>query len=247
MGKLVLYHAWASSASRKVRFCLAEKGLAYERHALDLRKFEHHTPEYRKLNPSGVVPALLHDGAPIIESTIINEYLDDVFPEPSLRPADARERAEMRLWSKYVDDVCLPAVLVQNWSRVMRPVAENWTDAELEAHLKNIPTQERRDIWRRMARQPYTAAELAASMDKLRDMIRRVEATLRTRPWLAGGSFSLADINMTPYVKRVEELESVQLDPERHPKIADWWRRITDRPGFKHARIGAFEAQMDEK
>src|SRR3546814_3149647 len=74
----------------------------------------------------------------------------------------------MRLWSKYVDDVCLPAVLVQNWSRVMRPVAENWTDAELEAHLKNIPTQERRDIWRRMARQPYTAAELGASMDKLR-------------------------------------------------------------------------------
>src|SRR3546814_10615896 len=65
----------------------------------------------------------------------------------------------MRLWSKYVDDVCLPAVLVQNWSRVMRPVAENWTDAELEAHLKNIPTQERRDIWRRMARQPYTRSE----------------------------------------------------------------------------------------
>src|SRR3546814_18046500 len=95
----LLYHAWASSASRKVRFCLAEKGLAYEGHALDLRKFEHHTPEYRKLNPSGVVPALLHDGAPIIESTIINEYLDDVFSEPSLRPADARERAGMRPWS----------------------------------------------------------------------------------------------------------------------------------------------------
>src|SRR3546814_19993489 len=91
---------------------------------------------------------------------------------------------------------------------ILRPVAENWTDAELEAHLKNIPTQERRDIWQRMARQPYTAAELAASMDKLRDMIRRVEAALRTRPWLAGGSCPLADINMTPYVKRGEELES---------------------------------------
>src|SRR3546814_1617009 len=178
MGKLVLDHAWASSASRKVRVCLAEKGLAYEGHALDLRKFEHHTPEYRKLNPSGVVPALLHDGVPIVESTIINEYLDDVFPEPALRPAGARERAEMRLWSKYVDDVCLPAVLVQNWSRVMRPVDENWTDAELEAHLKNLPTQERRDIWRHMARQPYTAAELGASMDKLRDMIRHVEAKI---------------------------------------------------------------------
>src|SRR3546814_20090195 len=99
----LLYHAWASSASRKVRFCLAEKGLAYEGHALDLRKFEHHTPEYRKLNPSGVVPALLHDGAPIIESTIINAYLDDVFPAPSLRTAEARERAAKRIWSKYVD------------------------------------------------------------------------------------------------------------------------------------------------
>src|SRR3546814_10067655 len=140
----------------------------------------------------------------------------------------------MRLWSKYVDDVCMPAVLVKNWSRVMRPVAENCTDAELEAHLKNIPTQERRDIWRRMARQPYTAAELGASMDKLRDMIRRVEATLRTRPWLAGGSFSLADINMTPYVKRMEELASAQLDPERHPKKSE-----ERRGGKKSVRQGS--------
>lgn len=183
---------------------------------------------------------------PIVESTIINEYLDDAFPEPPLRPADPRERAEMRLWSKYVDDVCLPAVLVQNWSRVMRPVAENWTDEELEAHLRNVPTQERRDIWRRMARQPYTEDEIAASIDKLRDMVRRIEAVLQNRPWLAGGDFSLADINMTPYVKRVEELEPAQLDPKRHPEAADWWQRIIARRGFQHARIGAFEAQMDE-
>src|SRR3546814_14118392 len=76
----------------------------------------------------------------------------------------------MRLWSKYVDDVCLPAVLVQNWSRVMRPVAENWTDAELDAHLNNLPTQERRDIWRRMARQPSTAAARGAAVQNVRDM-----------------------------------------------------------------------------
>src|SRR4026207_2035940 len=74
-----LHHAWRSSASRRVRLCLEEKGLAYESRPVDLAKMEHHTPEYLRINPNGVIPALVHDGRPLYESGTICEYIDEAF------------------------------------------------------------------------------------------------------------------------------------------------------------------------
>ena len=59
---MILYHGWRSSASRRVRLCLEEKGLSYEGHVVDMEKLEHHSPEYLKINPNGVIPTLIHDG-----------------------------------------------------------------------------------------------------------------------------------------------------------------------------------------
>ncbi|MCK5362732.1 MAG: glutathione S-transferase family protein, partial [Gammaproteobacteria bacterium] len=121
--KLILYHAWSSSASRKVRLCLAEKGLAYESRVLDLRRFQHHGDWYKAFNPNGIVPCLLVDDRPLVESNLIDEFLDEWAPRPALMPVDPLQRHEVRRWSKYVDDVCLPAVQKPNWTRSMQPIA----------------------------------------------------------------------------------------------------------------------------
>ena len=92
---MILHHGWRSSASRRVRLCLAEKGLAYEGHEVDMARMEHHSPEYLKINPLGVIPTLIHDGKPLHESGTICEYLDETFPAPPLRPDTPYERAEM--------------------------------------------------------------------------------------------------------------------------------------------------------
>ena len=86
---LVLYHAWASTCSQKVRFVLAEKGLPWQGRVLNLRRFEHLSDEFLALNPDGLVPVLLHDGFKLRESTVINAYLDEVFPDPPLTPPGA--------------------------------------------------------------------------------------------------------------------------------------------------------------
>jgi len=65
---MILHHGWRSSASRRVRLCLEEKGLSYESHVVDMAKLEHHSPEYLKINPNGVIPALIYDGRPLHES-----------------------------------------------------------------------------------------------------------------------------------------------------------------------------------
>jgi glutathione S-transferase len=93
---IILHHGWRSSASRRVRLCLAEKGLAYQGHAVGMAAMEHHSPEYLRINPLGVIPTLVHDGRPLHESGTICEYLDEMFPAPPLRPDTPYERAEMR-------------------------------------------------------------------------------------------------------------------------------------------------------
>ena len=76
----ILHHGWRSSASRRVRLCLEEKGIAYEGHVVDMARMEHHSPEYLKINPLGVIPTLIHDGRPLHESGTICEYLDETSP-----------------------------------------------------------------------------------------------------------------------------------------------------------------------
>ncbi len=101
---LELYHFALSTCSQKVRLVLAEKNLEFVSHEVDLISGAQHDPEYVKLNPKHVVPTLVHDGRALIESTLINEYLEDAFPEPPMLPADPRERHAARLWTKRLDD-----------------------------------------------------------------------------------------------------------------------------------------------
>ena len=112
---LELYHNAFSSCSQKVRIVLGEKGLDWKSHVVDLQGGGQHDPEYVKLNPNHVVPTLVHDGRVLIESTLINEYLEDAFPEPSLRPTDAVARHAMRLFVKQIDEYVHPAAGVDEF------------------------------------------------------------------------------------------------------------------------------------
>jgi len=80
---LELYHSVNSVCAQKVRVVLAEEGLEY-REQLMTRADDQFDPEYMKLNPNAVVPTLVHDGRPVIESSVILYYLDEVFPQPPL-------------------------------------------------------------------------------------------------------------------------------------------------------------------
>jgi glutathione S-transferase len=101
---LALYHNDMSSCAQKVRLMLAEKGLQWESRHLNLRAGEHQQAWYVKLNPRAVVPTLIDGDIVVPESNVINEYLDERFPDPPLKPADPFGRAKMRLWTKQLDE-----------------------------------------------------------------------------------------------------------------------------------------------
>ena len=96
-----LYDFKSSPNSQRVKVVLEEKKLPFEIVPIDLRKGEQKTPEFLKLNPYGKVPVLTDGDTVLYESCIINEYLEEKYPDPPLMPADLGKRAKARILIDY--------------------------------------------------------------------------------------------------------------------------------------------------
>ena len=144
--KLTLYHSVESTCSQKVRFALCEKHLQWQEKNINLRKGEQFDPDYIKLNTKAVVPTLVHDDRVIRESTVIIEYLDDVFAEPALKPESPYERAMMRLFLKAFDEEVHPSVGILSYAIVLRHQMNSlYTEQEMAQHFRKIVDPMRRE------------------------------------------------------------------------------------------------------
>lgn len=232
---LKLYHYEPSANSMKPMLCLKEKGLEFESHYVDLHRFEQHSPEFVRINANGQVPALIHDGAIITESTVINEYLDEVFPEVPLRPRNAVARAHMRIWSKFVDEYFCPALSMHGWNALIPGIVERLKKGEFDALLERIPLQEQRDKWKTAATHSFTAEQLADSKRKVGVSIERMERILEKSTWLAGPEYSLADVNTYSMAAAVPRFFPEFMNEKATPRAMDWLRRMNQRPAVKAA------------
>lgn len=96
MAALELYSYFRSSAAYRVRIALNLKKIPYEMRLVHLLEREQRLDKYRTLNPQGLIPTLIDDGHPVVQSLAIIEYLEELYPEPPLLPKDVRERAFAR-------------------------------------------------------------------------------------------------------------------------------------------------------
>jgi len=240
---LELYHHGSSVCAAKVRFTLDEKGVPVdEYHYVDILKGEQFDPAFLKINPHAVVPSLVHDGKVINESTLICEYLDDVFPEPRLQPEDPFARHRMKLWTKAVDELLHPACAEVTFVSCHRHIIKRLSPEALEAFLDNTPEHSVKGGWRQRKRELVMLGFDAPGVDakfRLYDShLKQMEAALRNQSWLAGDAFSLADISLAPYVNRLDMLSMSELwENGRLPQVAAWFARIKSRPAFQSALL----------
>jgi glutathione S-transferase len=232
---LELYHYEPSANSMKPMLCLKEKGLEFVSHYVDLHSFEQHSPEFVRINPNGQVPALIHDGAIITESTVINEYLEDVFPAVRLRPEDPVARAHMRIWSKFVDEYFCPALSMLGWNRLVPGIVERLKKGEFDRLLERIPLREQRDKWKTAATHSFTGEQLADSRRRVSVSIERMERMLQKSRWLAGAEYSLADVNSYSMVAAVPRLLPEAMSERVAPGCSEWLARMNGRPAVKAA------------
>jgi glutathione S-transferase len=233
---LVLHEFGNSVCCQKVRQVLCEKGLTWASRQVDLFHHQQYHPAYLKLNPKGVVPTLVHDGRPVIESTLICEYLDEIFPEPRLVPESAYRRARMRLWSKAVDEGLHEGVTEISFSAMFRERLRNAPESQRQARFRNIGDPRRRDrfvsTYDLGVESPFVLWAIAAYE---RAFKATEDALAEGGEWLVGNAFSLADINLTPYLARLEYLTLLDVWVEHRPRVRAWWERAKSRAAFKAA------------
>jgi stringent starvation protein A len=107
-----LYDFLSCPYGQKVRIVLAEKSLSYDLVTVDLTQNEHRKPDFLRLNPFGRVPVLIDEDTTIYDSTIINEYLEDEYPEPPVLPpiGSSALRARTRIFEDFADTSFTPQV-----------------------------------------------------------------------------------------------------------------------------------------
>jgi glutathione S-transferase len=232
---LELYHYEPNANSAKPLICLKEKGLEFVSHYVDLHAFEQHEPAFVKINPNGQVPALLHDGKVITESTVINEYLEDVFPEVPLRPEDPFERAQMRIWSKFVDEYYCPALSLIGWHHMIQDIVKDLSKEEFENYLARIPLHEQREKWRLAATKSFPKEQLDDAVRRLRVSMQRHEERLRRGPWLAGSTYSLADVNTYSMTAAMPYFFPDFFNEKDTPRSWEWLERMKARPAVQAA------------
>lgn len=226
---LELWHSVNSVCAQKVRVALAEKGLEYREHLLTLRG-DQFDPEYMKLNPAAVVPTLVHDGRPVIESSVILYYLDEAFPAPALMPADPHERAKVRLVNKLVDEYVHNSCTILTFATAFRPWFAGLSGEEIDARLAKSPSKKRSEYKRDVALYGLDSKFAREALEhhvKLLDVIEKAGGG-----WLAGSAFSLADIAAIPYVLRLDLLRLSRLW-EGRPAVAAWYERMRERPSVR--------------
>lgn len=229
---LELYHGGPGANSLKVLLVMAEKKLDYVDHRLNLVKFEQHDPAFVKINARGQVPVLIHDGRTITESTVICEYLDTVFPQVPLRPKDEYWRAQMRIWTKFVDEYFCWCVSTLGWEAMGKRFVRDMPEDEFEDYVARVPLHEQKVKWRN-ARKGFGETVLEEERRKVRFSVDKLEHDLSERKWLAGDEYSLADICTYPMALGVPFLMLEAMSDATTPRSMAWLRAVGSRAATK--------------
>jgi glutathione S-transferase len=229
---LTLYHNDISTCAQKVRLALSEKRLDWESRHLDLRKGDQRAPEYRRLNPKGIVPTLVDDDAVVVESSIILEYLDDAYPEPALKPVDPKARAGMRECVKLLDDKMHAMVGVLSFTIAFRHEYLALPDkgaAMLEATSDPLAKMAKQG----MLQQGTQFSAIGQALGLFRSVFAQFDSRLAGREYLVG-DYSLGDVAWTPYLHRLELL-GLGFLLEDIPEVSRWYERLKARPSYSEA------------
>src|ERR1700760_1396782 len=168
-------HFMGSSCSQKLRIFLNLKGIPWQSHPIDLPAYENMQPWFLGINPRGLVPVLVHDGAVHIESNDIIQYLERTFPTPRLIPAG--HETEVAALLRHEDDLHLD-LRTLSFRFVFNPPGPPKPAAALESYAASgsgtVLGQRDRDkdvqieFWQRAAKEGFTDERARASAQKFR-------------------------------------------------------------------------------
>lgn len=239
-----LYHHGSSVCAAKVRFAMDQKGIEWDGIFIDILKGEQFNPDYLKLNPKGVVPTLVHNDTVIPDSTVICEYLDQIVPENPMHPSDPWERAQVRYWTKAVDEDLHPACAAVTFVCSHRhTILKNLGADGVKEFLASTPGMSvtadwnsKKDIY---VRYGFEAPEAVDKIKLYDTYLHKMDDALKCGDdWLVANKFTIADIAMAPYVNRLAMMSMRGMwENGRLPNLQQWFARIEAMPTFQKCLI----------
>ena len=252
-GKITLYHHGSSACAAKVRFVLAEKRIAWDSRYVDILAGEQFAPEFLAINPKAVVPVLVHHlasgDAIICESSVICEYAEEAFPDtPRLMPADPVLRADVRIWTKGVDEELHPACSALTYLASHRhSILASGRADDFEGFMAAPGAEGRpaRELKFRWIHEGFAAPGAAEKLQLYVAWLDRMEEALAASGWLVGDTFTLADCALAPYLNRLAALAMERLwQAGARPNVARWFASVQTRPSFTPAFVEWMPADL---
>lgn len=226
-----LWHGGMSNCSQRCRITLNELGLEFESHLMNLQAGEHATEEFQQINPSGLVPVLIHDGTVVVNSVDIIDYLDNTFGDGHLRPehldgaiAESLQHADKaQLALKY----CTFEFFFQHGPRASEDTFQKIIDG--------LHSEWMQGFWREY-RDGFSRERIHDMVGRAHDDFLGLEEFLSDgRKWMAGDQFSLADIAWMPNFHRFDLL---RWPLGLYPNLMRWFEIASARASYGKALDG---------
>jgi GSH-dependent disulfide-bond oxidoreductase len=237
---LELYTSEPNTFFLKPLIALAEKHAEFTARYFDATDFE----QFSDAVPAGVEsalqlehegPLLVHDGTLVSSSFFMLEYISESLPGPSLVPANAYDAYRARAWGQYLGANLGWSVPVLGTAKYLQPHLAELDAAWVDRCIAAIEPIERRAGWLALRDGTYTSAFLQTVRERLAAPVARVERALEAAPWLAGPSFSLADIDAYAMLRALPDLAESAVNPKVTPRIVDYLGRIAARDSTREA------------
>lgn len=234
-----------SICSNRPRMAFKEKGIEdWIGHKLQLVNGDQFKPEYLELNPKAQVPTLVHDGRVIRESSIICNYIDDLTPDPALKPKDAVEVAHMQEWIKDCDESGYQAAASLNFVTKFR---EAIPIEVMEARWKKVTDLDRLHRQQSCVREGMDSPYVVRAIGYFDRLFGKIENTLSDeRPWIMGDRLTLVEINLAPFIKVIEMLRLLPLFLKDRPLAEKWWGSVRSRPSYTQLEDYPGQGEDDE-
>ena len=235
---LHLFHCQISSCSQKLRIFLALKGIDWESHPVELRTGENFQPYFLGINPRGLLPVLVHNGAVHIESNDIIEYLEATFPEPPLIPAGFEDRVHELLQMEndlHLDlrTITFRFVFVEQQGLAKDPKLLDQYKMD-DGKVNGIPDPRKSveiAFWEQAnSEEGITDESVRAAVANFRIALFELDEKLTSDKYVVGDQLSVVDIAWFIYCSRIE-FAGYPLTGW-HPNVSRWYTRLKARDEF---------------
>ena len=234
---LELYHWEPNVHFLKPLIALAEKQVEFVSRWFDPTRFEQFVPGFPRnteveLNLECEGPVLVHDGVVIAHSFFMLEYISEALPGPALFPEDSHARYRARAWGQVLGASLGPVLSSLGCVRYLAPLLR---ERNVQAEIARMQPEERRARWQAVIDTNESAQNAETFHERLSAPVKRIEEALGQSRWLAGDTYSIADIDAFAMLDPLPALSPEIVNERATPRVCEFLHRLHDRPAVRTA------------